>query len=104
MRAKRPLVNNRLGEVLRYVVALDRTLSADERSRWRRRFIVDRVVLGRDFRFIVNLATTTKVEAIDAGTEMSAIGLGTGKCEHTNTCLTGPARYARQVSDISRGP
>jgi len=58
---------------------------------WRRRAIIDAVVLRKDVRLVVNLAAATEVETIDAGTKMRAICFRTSKRKHAHTGLTAPA-------------
>jgi len=57
--------------------------------RWRS--IVDAVILREDVRLVVDLAATTKVEAIDASAEMRAISFRAGKREHAHAGFAAPA-------------
>lgn len=53
-------------------------------------------ILGRQG----ELAATAEVEAVDAGAQVRAVGLGTGDGEHTDSCLSGPPTHARKMPDV----
>lgn len=84
-------------------IALDGTdSSGEEWLRWSQGTVFNRVVLREnDVRLLLDLAATSKVEAVDTGAQVGSICFRASECEHTHSGLSGSRGHARQVSYVS---